>query len=335
MPRQRPPSYTLLELPPSFSFAVSLGSSENWPSANMADMARNSERHLGFTRSICVRLLNYLLMPAEGGRVWEWGVGKEALPVKCKGAISRMFDGPNLAFVCGSAFKSKLLIWIGPKSCYPCPAPARPLCCCLAKSARKQGLATCLCTHCPLQAPTPLPTSLPHLCLLQCCPLRTVCASYIMQHCSQANSLSTPSSGWQQQGYSSRGGGGSGWGKAVTIFKVSAKTHNAPSLLVALFGTSWRDEPFIFNTPSARYVIVILRANWQHNLPSPRDIRQPEDSRLTSEEPARGLKNNQRFFIFSCSWEFFIDSPHGEGGSEVWGWEVIEQFTVENLCALL
>lgn len=202
-----PPSYTLLELPPSFSFAVSLGSSENWPSANMADMARNSERHLGFTRSICVRLLNYLLMPAEGGRVWEWGVGKEALPVKCKGAISRMFDGPNLAFVCGSAFKSKLLIWIGPKSCYPCPAPARPLCCCLAKSARKQGLATCLCTHCPLQAPTPLPTSLPHLCLLQCCPLRTVCASYIMQHCSQANSLSTPSSGWQQQGYSSRGGG--------------------------------------------------------------------------------------------------------------------------------
>lgn len=91
----------------------------------------------------------------------------------------------------------------------PCPLWRR-----LAKSNRKQGLATCLCTQCP---PLSLP---PHLCRFQCCPLHTVCASYIMQHWSQANSLSTPRSEAVAKG---------GKGHSVILLKVSAKTHNTPS----------------------------------------------------------------------------------------------------------
>lgn len=187
--------------------------------ADMADMARNSERHLGFTRSICVRLLNYLLMPAEGGGVG----GEEALPVKCKGAISRM---PNLTcvsvYVCVSLSPS---LWIRiqievtnlnwPQKWLPLPLALPRLCPLwrrLAKSNRNQGLATCLCTQCPPQPPPLPPPSVPHLCRFQCCPLHTVCASYIMQHWSQANSLSTPRSEAVAEG--KRG---------------SSKTHNAPS----------------------------------------------------------------------------------------------------------
>lgn len=92
----------------------------------------------------------------------------------------------------------------------PCPLWRR-----LAKSNRKQGFATCLCTQCP---PLSLP---PHLCRFQCCPLHTVCASYIMQHWSQANSLSTPRS----EAVAGTGGAG----EVVILLKVSAKTHNAPS----------------------------------------------------------------------------------------------------------
>lgn len=101
-----------------------------------------------------------LSFDASRGR--EGQVGKEALPVKCKGAISRMFDGPNLAFVICVCVCVSPPLWIriqievtnlnSPQNWLPLPLHLLrpwPLCCRLAKSDRKQGLATCLCTQCP------------------------------------------------------------------------------------------------------------------------------------------------------------------------------------------
>lgn len=190
----------------------------------MADMARNSERHLGFTRSICVRLLNYLLLPAGGGRV-----GGKGWRRRCQSSAKAQYHECLARHVCVCVCVSlPLFLFVDPHSNrsyqselapkVATPAPPLPRPCPLwrrlAKSNRKQGLATCLCTQCP---PLSLP---PHLCRFQCCPLHTVCASYIMQHWSQANSLSTPRSEAVAKGEK---------GHSVILLKVSAKTHNAPS----------------------------------------------------------------------------------------------------------
>lgn len=238
-------------------------------------------------------------------------MGKEALPVKCKGAISRMFDGPNLAFVICVCVCVSAPLWIRiqievtnlnwPQNWLPLqlhlPRPC-PLCCRLAKSDRKQGLATCLCTQCPypLTSLSASPVPLSVLSFAHC--LRfiyyaTLVAGQFLKYTQERDTRSSKGT-VAARGDQVRG-------SSHNIQSQRQNAYSAPSLVVALFGTSWRDEPFIFNTPSARYVIVILRANCQHNLPSPRDIRQPEDSLLTSSGPARGLKNNQQFVIFSCS----------------------------------
>lgn len=96
-------------------------------------MARNSERHLGFTRSICVRLLNYLLLPAGGGRVG--GKGGRRCQSSAKAQYHECLARHVCVCVCVSLSPS---LWIRiqievtnlnwpqkwlPLFCY-CPAPA-------------------------------------------------------------------------------------------------------------------------------------------------------------------------------------------------------------------
>lgn len=173
MPRQRPPSptpaYTLPRIAAQFFICGFIGFLGKLTISEHGGHGGHGTQ-FGKARSICVRLLNYLLMPVEWERESgsEGGkVGQEALPVKCKGAISRMFDGPNLAFVICVYVCVSAPLWIRiqievtnlnwPQNWLPLPLSLPrpwPLCCRLAKSDRKQGLATCLCTQ-------PLPPYLP------------------------------------------------------------------------------------------------------------------------------------------------------------------------------
>lgn len=126
-----------------------------------------------------VRLLNYLLMPAcrrEG--CGEGGAGGVTSQVQRRNITECVYPLP-LSLWIRIQIEATNLNWPPEKWLLPCPALLLSLCS-RQKTGRKQELATCLCTHCPRAA-------------FSVVLWRTVCASYIMQHWSQANSLSTPS----------------------------------------------------------------------------------------------------------------------------------------------